>query len=107
MTAHIIYTTWPDKATAADVGRGAVERDLCACVNILPPHDCIYAFEGTVESGTEMVMILKAPAKTLDALRDWVVSKHPYDVPVFAVLDINTTKSHPAFIEWLGAPNTP
>ncbi len=66
-----------------------------------PPHLCLYRWEGGVESGQEVVMILKTTAADVASLRTHVIEAHPYDVPVFAVLDVNGPASHAPFINWL------
>ena len=60
--AVFVYTTYPAIVEAERAGRALVERRLCACVNILPGMVSIYRWQGAVERGDEVVMIIKTRA---------------------------------------------
>ncbi len=66
------------------------EKKLAACVNIHGPIKGIYAWEGRIENGTEFAAFIK----TRRALADEVIARsrplHPYSVPCFLVLPIET-----------------
>ncbi|WP_300529210.1 divalent-cation tolerance protein CutA [Maricaulis sp.] len=100
---HWIYTTWPDAESAAVAARTLVGDGLCACANIQPEMTSLYVWEGEVQEERETVMILKASASSLAPLRQRFLTLHPYDVPCFAVLDIQADGSHQPYLEWLAA----
>ena len=60
--AVFVYTTYPSIVEAEQAGRAIVERRLAACVNILPGMVSHYWWEGKVERGEEVVMIVKTRA---------------------------------------------
>src|SRR5262249_60446276 len=60
--AVMIYTTYPSIVEAEQAGRALVERRLCACVNILPGMITHYRWQGAIERGEEVVMIIKTRA---------------------------------------------
>ena len=60
--AVFVYTTYPSIVEAEKAGRAIVERRLAACVNILPGMISHYWWEGKVERGEEVVMIVKTRA---------------------------------------------
>jgi uncharacterized protein involved in tolerance to divalent cations len=60
--AVFVYTTYPSVVEAEKAGRALVERRLCACVNILPGMISHYWWNGAVERGEEVVMIIKIRA---------------------------------------------
>jgi CutA1 divalent ion tolerance protein len=60
--AVFVYTTYPSIVEAEQAGRALVERRLCACVNILPGMVSYYWWQGTIERGDEVVMIIKTRA---------------------------------------------
>ena len=63
-----VYTTYPSVVEAEKAGRALVERQLAACVNIIPGMISIYRWEGAVERGEEAVMIDKTRAALTDAV---------------------------------------
>ena len=60
--AVFVYTTYPSIVEAEAAGRALVERRLCACVNILPGMVSLYWWQGAIERGDEVVMIIKTRA---------------------------------------------
>ena len=60
--AVFVYTTYPSIVEAERAGRALVERRLCACVNILPGMVSHYWWQGAIERGEEVVMIIKTRA---------------------------------------------
>ena len=60
--AVFVYTTYPAIVEAERAGQALVERRLCACVNILPGMVSYYWWQGAVERGDEVVMIIKTRA---------------------------------------------
>ena len=60
--AVFVYTTYPSIVEAERAGRALVERRLCACVNILPGMISHYWWQGAIERGEEVVMIIKTRA---------------------------------------------
>ena len=60
--AVFVYTTYPSLVEAERAGRALVEKRLCACVNILPGMVSHYWWNGAIERGEEVVMIIKTRA---------------------------------------------
>ena len=83
-----VYTTYPSVVEAEQAGRTLVERRLCACVNILPGMVSIYRWQGAVERGDEVVMIIKTRATLSEAVRAAVRQMHSYTTPAILVLPI-------------------
>ena len=98
----ILYTTWPDAEKAEAVGAEAVAERLAACANISAPISSIYRWEGAVERSIEVPMILKTSARTALALRDFLRTRHPYEIPCILTLCVDETLSDPTYLEWIG-----
>ena len=64
--AVLVYTTYPSLVEAEKAGRDAVAQRLAACINILPGMVSHYWWEGKIERGEEVVMILKTRASLAD-----------------------------------------
>jgi periplasmic divalent cation tolerance protein len=97
--AVFVYTTYPSLVEAERAGRSLVERRLCACVNILPAMVSYYWWQGAVERGDEVVMIIKTRAALADAVRIAVKEMHSYATP--AVLVIPVESVDPDYQAWI------
>ena len=97
--AVAVYATFPDIATAEEIGRDVVEAGLAACVNILPGMRAIYRWKEKIEEVDEVVAILKTRSDLSDELVESIESMHPYDTPAIIVLQI--TKGSGRYIDWV------
>lgn len=99
--AVFVYTTYPSVVEAERAGRALVERRLAACVNILPGMVSLYWWQGAVERGDEVVMIIKTRATLTETVRAAVKEMHSYATPAILVLPIETVD--PDYHAWLMA----
>ena len=97
--AVLVYTTWPSIVEAEGAGRTIVERRLAACVNILPGMVSYYWWQGAVERGEEVVMIVKTRASLAEGVRATVKEMHSYTTPAILVLPIEG--GEPGYLDWL------
>ena len=97
--AVFVYTTFPSLVEAERVGRSLVERRLCACVNILPGMVSYYWWQGAIERGDEVVMIVKTRAALTDAVRIAVKEMHSYTTPAVLVIPIESVD--PDYQAWI------
>src|SRR6188474_2433994 len=97
--AVFVYTTYPAIVEAERVGRALVERRLCACVNILPGMVSYYWWQGAIERGDEVVMIIKTRASLAESVRAAVKEMHSYTTPAILVLPIEG--GEPGYLQWL------
>ena len=82
-----VLVTFPDEEAAVDVARQLVERQLVACVNVVPGVRSVYRWEGAVQVDAEVLAILKTTSDRLEELAAEVARLHPYDTPEFVALD--------------------
>src|ERR1700757_1750846 len=83
-----VYTTYPSLVDAENAGRLLVERRLAACVNIFPGMVSHYWWQGAVERGEEVVMIIKTRASLVEKLSEAVKQAHVYTTPAIVVFPI-------------------
>jgi len=100
-----VYTTYPSLVEAENAGRRLVEGRLAACVNILPGMVSHYWWQGAIERGEEVVMIVKTRASLVDRLCEAVKQAHAYTTPAIVVLPIEG--GDPAYLGWLLAETAP
>jgi periplasmic divalent cation tolerance protein len=84
---------------AERLARALVEKRLAACVNIIPGLVSIYRWRGAVERAEERLLVIKTRADRLSALREALVSLHPYEVPELLTLPVED--GHPPYLSWL------
>ena len=97
--AVFVYTTYPSLVEAEQTGRALLEQRLAACVNILPGMVSLYRWQGAIERGDEVVMIIKTRAALAEAVREAVKARHSYSTPAILVLPVESVDS--AYYEWL------
>ena len=97
--AVFVYTTYPSIVEAETAGRTLVERRLCACVNILPGMVSLYWWQGKIDRGDEVVMIIKTRASLAEAVRAAVRQMHSYTTPAILVLPIESVD--PDYHAWI------
>jgi periplasmic divalent cation tolerance protein len=96
----IVLTTLPAGAENDAFGRTLVEERLAACVNLLPPMESVYRWEGQVERDTERQLVIKTARDRVAALWDRIRELHPYETPEFVVLTISDGSE--AYLRWIG-----
>jgi periplasmic divalent cation tolerance protein len=104
----VVLCTTPASEVSAELGRGLVEAELAACVNILPAVRSIYRWQGTTHDDAESLLIIKSRAARFDALAQWLRAHHPYSEPEIIALPI--THGSPTYLAWIasltgGAPS--
>ena len=97
--AVFVYTTYPSLVEAERIGRALLERRLAACVNILPGMISHYWWQGAIERGEEVVMIVKTRASLAEGERAAVKELHSYTTPAILVLPIEG--GEPGYLDWL------
>ena len=97
--AVLLYTTYPSIVEAEQAGRALVERRLCACVNILPGMVSLYWWQGNIDRGEEVVMIIKTRASLAEPVRAAVKQMHSYSTPAILVLPVESVD--PDYHAWI------
>jgi periplasmic divalent cation tolerance protein len=97
--AVFVYTTYPSIVEAERAGRALVERRLCACVNILPGMISHYWWQGVVERGEEVVMIIKTRSSLTGSVTTAVKEMHSYATPAILVIPIESIDAD--YFKWI------
>ena len=95
----LVYTTFPDQASALNIGEALVREGLAACVNVLPGMKSVYVWEGAVERADEVVAILKSREGLKEALAAAVKARHPYATPILLYLPVEG--ADPGTLAWI------
>jgi len=97
----VVLVTAPDLKTARALARAALEARLIACANLVPRVESHYWWQGRLERGAEVLLVLKTTRARLAALEKLVLARHPYDTPEFLVLPLQAGTAR--YLAWLGA----
>ena len=95
----LIFCTFPSAAQARQIGTLLVERQLAACVNLIPGIESIYRWQGKVETASEVLAIFKTSAAAFPAFEKALTELHPYDVPeIIAVQPATVAETYTAWV---------
>jgi periplasmic divalent cation tolerance protein len=96
---RIVLVTAPDLKTARRLARVALKARLIACANLIPRIESHYRWQGKIERGSEVLMILKTTQRCVAKLEKLIIAAHPYDTPEFVVIDL--CGGNRRYLEWL------
>jgi periplasmic divalent cation tolerance protein len=65
----------------------------------------VFRWQGSVQSGREVVLIAKTVEERFDDLRERVVELHSYELPCIVARPVSD--GHPGFLEWIEAETDP
>jgi periplasmic divalent cation tolerance protein len=94
----IVLVTAPDLKTARKLARMALDARLVACVNLVPKIESHYWWQEKIESGTEVLMLLKTTTPRVAALEKLILANHPYDTPEFVALPVAQVNNQ--YLNW-------
>jgi periplasmic divalent cation tolerance protein len=103
--AVFVYTTHPSLVEAERTAKAVLEKRLAACVNILPGMISHYWWQGTIERGEEVVMIIKTRASLAEGVRAAVKEMHSYTTPAILVMPIESVDQ--GYLDWMMAATAP
>jgi len=96
---RLVLVTAPDLKTARRLARAALSAKLIACANLVPRIESHYWWQGKIERGAEVLLVLKTTRRCLKELERLVLAEHPYDTPEFLVLALNAGNER--YLRWL------
>lgn len=94
-----VWINCPDDETARTIGRALVEERLAACANVFPAIWSTYHWEGEVESGDEVPLLVKSRGALWAELCRRVEALHPYDVP--SIVAVPVVRVNASYARWL------
>ncbi len=95
----IVLVAAPNLKTARALARAALSARLIACANLVPKIESHYRWRGKIESGAEVLLVLKTQKSKLGTLERLILARHPYDTPEFLVLPLSA--GNKKYLDWL------
>ena len=96
----VVLCTCGSPDEAEKIARHLVEKQLAACVNVVPGIRSIYRWQGKVVDATEVLLIIKTRQDLFEPLRAEITAVHSYEVPEIIALPIGDGSE--AYLSWLG-----
>jgi periplasmic divalent cation tolerance protein len=99
--AVVVMMTAANADEAASLAEMLVRTQLAACVQILPPIESVYRWQGTIARESEVLLIAKTERSKFEEIDREVRALHSYETPEIIALPI-TAGSVP-YLRWLSA----
>ncbi len=96
--AVLVIATAGSEAEAVQLARAAVERQLAACVQIMPIRS-VYVWQAQIHDEPELLLLFKTRRAQYPALEACIREQHSYDVPEILMLPVQA--GLPAYLAWL------
>lgn len=97
MDLELACVACPSLQVAQQIGQSLICERLAACVNILPEMNSIYEWDSTVTHAKEVLLLAKT--HRFEALKSFVVSQHPYELP--AIFSLRVQSIHEPYAQWV------
>jgi periplasmic divalent cation tolerance protein len=105
MNLLVVLSTFPDVAAARTAAEALIGESLAACVNLLPGVESIYRWQGKVETGQEVLAVIKTTAERYPQMEKRLAELHPYDVP--EIVAIPASDAAESYLNWVIANTQP
>jgi periplasmic divalent cation tolerance protein len=98
-TLVLVLVTAPDVKIARKLAQAALKARLSACANLIPRIESHYWWQGKIEKGSEVLLLIKTTRARLKELEKLMLELHPYDTPEFVVLAASHATSR--YLAWV------
>lgn len=95
----VIYCTVPNDFNANLIASTLVDENLAACVNIVPSITSIYKWEGSVQTDSELLLIIKTQQSKFDDVEKRIKELHENSIPEIIALPI--IKGNHEYQNWI------
>jgi periplasmic divalent cation tolerance protein len=98
---RLVLTTCSSLEEARRIAHTLVERQLAACVNIVPQVESVYRWQGEIETASEWLLVIKTTAIAFTQVREALGELHSYEVPECIAVSVEDGSAE--YLEWIGA----
>lgn len=93
-----VFSTFPNKKEAKEIGEGIVRKKLAACTNIFP-IESIYSWKGKIAKNKEFAVIIKTKKVNFKKIEKFILKNNSYDIP--CILEIPIGRITKKYLNWL------
>lgn len=98
MTPRLVLVTASSLDEARRIAEALLQPRLAACVNLVPGVESHYWWEGRLERGNEVLLVVKTSAEQFAAVAAMVKATHSYACPEIVAVD--PAEMAPAYRVW-------
>jgi periplasmic divalent cation tolerance protein len=98
MTPRFVLVTAASLEEARRIADALLQARLAVCVNIVPGVESHYWWQGKLEEGSEVLLLIKSSAERFEALGEVVRAHHSYECP--EIVAISPEEIAPAYRAW-------
>ncbi len=84
----VVYVTVSNRTEGEKIARALLKEKLAACVNIVDNVQSFFWWKGSIDNGSESLLIIKTKKARFKALVKEVREQHSYDVPEIIALPV-------------------
>ena len=84
---RLVLCTFPTIDSARQIGTVLVEKQLAACVNLIPAVESVYRWQGKLETAAEVLALFKTSAAAFPEFERELATLHPYEVPEIIAIE--------------------
>jgi periplasmic divalent cation tolerance protein len=95
----LVFITFASVDEAKCIASALVSEKLAACVSLLPGVESFYRWEGALQSGGEILGLIKTTTPAYPALQIRIRELHSYQVP--EILAIPVSQGLPTYLDWV------
>ena len=99
MDFAIILTTASAVEEGQSIANTLVEKQLAACVNIIPKISSVYRWDDQTQSESQVLLLIKTTKDLETEVYREVQNVHPYNTPELITLPI--TNGSDAYLDWI------
>ncbi|MCI0339096.1 MAG: divalent-cation tolerance protein CutA [Acidobacteria bacterium] len=99
--ALVVLTTVETTEDGERLARVIIERELAACVQMLPPMTSIYRWQGKIEQASEALLLVKTTRAAYPELELVIRQNHSYQTPEIIALPVGPGSKD--YLDWLTA----
>src|SRR5574340_1653114 len=95
----LVITNLPDAQAAGQLAQRLIEERVAACVNQLAPCISTYRWQGSIETATEVPLLIKTTRAAYPRLEQLIREEHPYELP--EIIAVSVDAGLPAYLGWV------
>ena len=88
-----------NSAQAESLAESLVGERLAACINLVPGIRSVYRWQGNIEKGSEVLLLIKTTEARLPALEAAIKAHSSYELP--EVLAVPVESGSGAYLNWI------
>lgn len=96
----LVLSTAGSPREARRLARILLQERAAGCVSLVPRVDSWYWWQGKVEKGQEILLLIKTSRSRLDRLSRLLKTHHSYETPEIIALPIQWAER--SYLDWLG-----